>query len=57
MSLATCNVPQHITNCQNQLPLDISKVFFLGLLQDKATAAFDMAELIKVIQGRSKARD
>lgn len=40
-----------IDSLHRMIPLETSKVFFLGLLQDKATAISDLAELIKVIQG------
>jgi hypothetical protein len=42
---------EFIDGLHSMLPLEISKVFFLGLLHDKAKAAFGLADLIQVIQG------
>jgi len=42
---------EFIEGLHKMWPLDMSKVIFLGLLKDKAIAMFDLAELIKVIQG------
>jgi hypothetical protein len=42
---------EYIDGLHRMLPIDFSKVVFLGLLKDKAAAAFSLADFIQVIQG------
>jgi hypothetical protein len=43
-----------IEGLHQMLPLDFSKVIFVGLLLEKARAIFDLADLIAVITGKQK---
>lgn len=43
-----------IESLHQMLPLDFSKVIFVGLLIDKAKAIFSLAELVAVITGKTK---
>jgi len=43
-----------IENLHQMLPLDASKVVFLGLLLDKATAIFELADLVQVVMNKKK---
>ena len=44
--------PQFIESRHQMIPMDASKVLFLGLLADKAEAINNLAALISVIVGR-----
>ena len=48
---------RYIDSLHQMLPLDGSRVIFVGMLMDKANAIFSLADLIAVIIGKKKAVD
>ncbi|MCI0659988.1 MAG: hypothetical protein L0220_02835 [Acidobacteria bacterium] len=45
---------EFLDSLHQMLPLDASKVIFLGLLLDKATAIFELADLARVVMNKQK---